>query len=626
MMKKGANVFGLIVILLIIGSAFVGVVSAEEISIDTEIDESSFTVYPSRPAEGWFYVHDHDTFHTRAYDGNFWYTLCGEESHEYPLYYGVWQASLPQSGDYEVFVWILDPDPFVEVWPPHRTYTPTQSAVYQIYHKDGLTTKTVNQELRTGGFYSLGTFNFDTLASVILNDRTGESYLSTMIAFDAVKFVPVAAPNTPPYTPSNPSPANHATGQSIYTDLDWTGGDPDAGDTVTYDVYFGTSTRPLKVSTAQSETTYDPGTLNSNMKYYWRIVATDNHGASTTGPLWDFTTGSTLTCAIELRKDGAEIDEIEVGESFDIYVRDSTDDSGISEVCFSSDDSQDGILTGEWTAWYDWDTSSGDWDAETKIKKLSFDTGGAKEVWADVKDEAGQTSKCSANIYANPLIPQSYAIIVAGEGGHIEKPAIDHSANNAYRVLRNLGFDDDHIFYLNSNRPQDVDGDEDDEIDALASFSNFDNAINEVKDKIEDNPTPFVLFLTGHGLPSQFLFDGSLLWDYQLKGMLEEFPSETRMLIFIDSCYSGDFITSINGISASNRIIITGTHNNQKRLWIPWLRSSDRFWGNLNKGLNVKDAFITGAWPGEWWHLWLNDNGDIDRIGSPPNNLGGVTK
>ncbi len=290
MMKKGANVFGLIVILLIIGSAFVGVVTAEEIIIDTEITESRFMEYPSRPVIGWYYIFDHDTFHTKAYNDNFWYTLCGEKGHGDP-FYGVWQASLPQSGDYEVFVWIPDPDPFVEVWPPHRTYTPTQSAAYQIYHKAGRTTKTVNQELRTGGFYSLGTFNFDTLASVILNDRTGESYLSTMIAFDAVKFVPVAAPNTPPYTPSNPSPTNHATGQSIYTDLGWTGGDPDAGDIVTYDVYFGTSTRPLKVSTAQSGTTYDPGTL-SYSTYYWRIVATDNHGASTTGPLWDFTTGS----------------------------------------------------------------------------------------------------------------------------------------------------------------------------------------------------------------------------------------------------------------------------------------------------------------------------------------------
>jgi C1A family cysteine protease len=98
------------------------------------------------------------------------------------------------------------------------------------------------------------------------------------------------APNNPPNTPSNPSPANHATGVSINADLSWTGGDPDAGDTVTYDVYFGTSSTPSLVSNDQSGTTYDPGTLAYNTKYYWKIIATDNHGASTTGPLWDFTT------------------------------------------------------------------------------------------------------------------------------------------------------------------------------------------------------------------------------------------------------------------------------------------------------------------------------------------------
>jgi hypothetical protein len=86
--------------------------------------------------------------------------------------------------------------------------------VYQIYHKDGVTTKTVNQELRTGCFYSLGTFNFDTLASVILNDRTGESYLSTMIAFDAVKFVPVVAVHDMAVTNVYPVPSSPYVGQS----------------------------------------------------------------------------------------------------------------------------------------------------------------------------------------------------------------------------------------------------------------------------------------------------------------------------------------------------------------------------------------------------------------------------
>jgi len=38
--------------------------------------------------------------------------------------------------------------------------------------------------------------------------------------------------------------------------------------------------------------TCDPGTLAYDTHYYWYAVATDNHGASSTGDTWDFTTGS----------------------------------------------------------------------------------------------------------------------------------------------------------------------------------------------------------------------------------------------------------------------------------------------------------------------------------------------
>ena len=98
--------------------------------------------------------------------------------------------------------------------------------------------------------------------------------------------------NSPPYTPSNPSPTNHATDVDINANLYWTGGDPDPGDTVTYDVYFGTSSSPPQVATGQSGTTYDPGTMSFSTDYYWKIVSWDNHVASTSGPIWDFTTGS----------------------------------------------------------------------------------------------------------------------------------------------------------------------------------------------------------------------------------------------------------------------------------------------------------------------------------------------
>jgi len=103
-------------------------------------------------------------------------------------------------------------------------------------------------------------------------------------------FTTVFVPNNPPYTPYNPNPPNHATDMSINTDINWTGGDPDPYDTVTYDVYFGTVSPPPKIVGNQSATTYDPGTLNYGTKYYWRIVAWDNHGASASSSIWDFTT------------------------------------------------------------------------------------------------------------------------------------------------------------------------------------------------------------------------------------------------------------------------------------------------------------------------------------------------
>ena len=120
--------------------------------------------------------------------------------------------------------------------------------------------------------------------------------------------VSISSANNPPYEPYNPSPSDGATGVSVYTDLNWRGGDPD-GDPVTYDVYFGTDPTPDAgelVSSDQSTTSYDPpGTLSYSTTYYWKIVAKDSHGATTEGPIWSFTTESqetdTLRCVDTLR-------------------------------------------------------------------------------------------------------------------------------------------------------------------------------------------------------------------------------------------------------------------------------------------------------------------------------------
>ena len=52
-----------------------------------------------------------------------------------------------------------------------------------------------------------------------------------------------------------------------------------------------------------TETTYTPGWLDPYSTYYWQIVARDEHGETTTGEVWSFTTGSGEDCPIELTLD-----------------------------------------------------------------------------------------------------------------------------------------------------------------------------------------------------------------------------------------------------------------------------------------------------------------------------------
>ena len=98
--------------------------------------------------------------------------------------------------------------------------------------------------------------------------------------------------NQPPYPPRNPAPANGSTDVSVDIELSWTGGDPDSDDNVYYDVYFGTSTTPPKISAGQSGTSFNLGRLSGSINYYWRIVTWDSNDVSTIGPLWDFMTVS----------------------------------------------------------------------------------------------------------------------------------------------------------------------------------------------------------------------------------------------------------------------------------------------------------------------------------------------
>ncbi|NOX17554.1 MAG: hypothetical protein GXO87_04640, partial [Chlorobi bacterium] len=94
--------------------------------------------------------------------------------------------------------------------------------------------------------------------------------------------------NLPPYIAQQPQPVNFSEEQSVYTTLTWQCSDPDE-DPLTYKVYFGTNDSPNYVTTVSSPNYYY-GKLQPNTTYFWRIDAMDNHGHTTEGLLWQFTT------------------------------------------------------------------------------------------------------------------------------------------------------------------------------------------------------------------------------------------------------------------------------------------------------------------------------------------------
>ncbi|WP_258367509.1 SUMF1/EgtB/PvdO family nonheme iron enzyme [Mesotoga sp. TolDC] len=97
--------------------------------------------------------------------------------------------------------------------------------------------------------------------------------------------------NKAPIIQSNPSPSDKATNQQLTLTLGWICNDPD-GDTVTYDVYFGTNSNPKMIVEDQSENMFTVSNLIYGTTYYWKIIAKESKGATTEGPIWKFTTRS----------------------------------------------------------------------------------------------------------------------------------------------------------------------------------------------------------------------------------------------------------------------------------------------------------------------------------------------
>jgi uncharacterized protein (TIGR02145 family) len=95
-----------------------------------------------------------------------------------------------------------------------------------------------------------------------------------------------------PQTPRNPHPSDGSAGVSPSIILSWSKCPDPQGDPVTYDLYLDSLPgAPVLIQQDLPDTIYNPGNLNILTKYYWKVVAKDNHNNFSSGPVWNFTTG-----------------------------------------------------------------------------------------------------------------------------------------------------------------------------------------------------------------------------------------------------------------------------------------------------------------------------------------------
>jgi len=98
--------------------------------------------------------------------------------------------------------------------------------------------------------------------------------------------------NSPPNPPANPVPADNAVNQPTSANLCWDCTDPDDGDTLIYNLFFGvpTDSVPPLIASDLVEPTYYMDQLSNAATYEWRVIAFDNHGDSAIGQTWSFIT------------------------------------------------------------------------------------------------------------------------------------------------------------------------------------------------------------------------------------------------------------------------------------------------------------------------------------------------
>ena len=110
------------------------------------------------------------------------------------------------------------------------------------------------------------------------------------LADSMIVLLDVSPANDPPFPPVYTTPADSSDDLGTPIEFRWVGGDPDAGDLLTYEFRFGPNEENLPVAATGLTvpefvvTTPSPGATG-----FWQVVSTDSEGLTQAGPVFELT-------------------------------------------------------------------------------------------------------------------------------------------------------------------------------------------------------------------------------------------------------------------------------------------------------------------------------------------------
>jgi len=211
--------------------------------------------------------------------------------------------------------------------------------------------------------------------------------------------------------PCDPYPENGSVNVGVDTILSWKGGDPDEDDSVKYLVFFGKNPGDLvriydeigPCPWNQTDLSWDPGTLEHDTTYYWKIVPIDAQGSSKTGPIWQFRTNYAPNIPTITGPAGGKPDE---EYEYTFFTTDPTGD----DICYYVDWG-DGTYSG-WTSFVPSGTTvtlNHTWEKRGtySIRAKAKDVYGAQSDWGTIQVKMPIVQQNSQNSQQIPSYQQS---------------------------------------------------------------------------------------------------------------------------------------------------------------------------------------------------------------------------